>query len=150
MARPNPGYVARQGSRDPGDRLGARVAGSLEERRGGVEQRGDVARPPGVGEREVARLSTRGDQGLDCLRGDTLAGGPDGQLVDLPGELVVVVAGQVDQGAASLGVGGYVVQLELLGDPGLESARGDIPEQDLAHGRDRLCERSGLLQLAAA
>src|SRR5258708_5512551 len=61
LARPDPGYVARQGSRDPRDRLRTRVAGSLEERLGGVEQRGDVARAPGVGEREVARLSTRGD-----------------------------------------------------------------------------------------
>ena len=76
-----------------------------------------------------------------------LAGRPGRELVDLGRELVEVVAHEHDQRATRLRVGLGAVQLELLGDPGLNALLRDVPDQHLAGGRDRLRERRVLLQL---
>src|SRR5205085_12403676 len=52
LARADAGDVAREDAGDARDRARARVARALQQRFGRLEHTGDVARAPGVGERE--------------------------------------------------------------------------------------------------
>ena len=76
LARADARDVAREDADEPRDRARARVAGALEHLLGGAQDRRDVARAPGVGEREVRRLGARRDERLDVGRGDALAAPP--------------------------------------------------------------------------
>ena len=98
-----------------------RVARPLEQVLGGAQHAGDVAVAPRVGEREARRLRPGRDELLDLGGADLVARRPRRELVDLRRELVEVVADQLDQQPARLGVARGAAQLELLADP---AARG--------------------------
>ena len=95
----------------------------------GAEHAGDVAVSPGVGEREA------GDCALGATSSSTSAApirspaSPGRELVDLGRELVEVVADQLDQQPARLGVALSSAELELLADPAREAAVRHLEQQ---------------------
>jgi len=109
-----------------------RVAAAFEQVLGRVQNADEVTRAERVGEGEVGRLRAGGDQAFDVCGADPLSVGPGGELVDLRAELVDVVADELEQGAAGVGLGARAVQAELLGDPFLQPPLGNLPEQELA------------------
>src|SRR5476651_2581561 len=88
------------------DGAGAWIAGPVEQPLGGAEHRTDVAAPPRVGERESRRLRARCDKRLHLALADPVAAGPGRELVDLRRELVQIVADELEQETARLGVRG--------------------------------------------
>jgi hypothetical protein len=66
----------------------------------------------------------------------------------LPAPARAGTSASIDERAARLRVGRCVLELELLGDPAVDSALRHVPDQHLACGRDGLCQRRILLQLA--
>src|SRR5581483_245763 len=141
-------YVAAEDPEQTRDRLRAGVAGALEHRLARAQHAGDVARAPRVGESEAARLATRRHDALDVVDPDAIAARPRRELVDLPRELVEVLAHQLDERAGRLRIDLLAVDLELLRDPALQAPLRHVPQQNLTGGGDRLRDRGVLLELA--
>ena len=141
--------MVREDADDARNRLRAGIARSLEQALRRMQDADHVPGAPGVGEGEVRRPGTRRDQPLDIGGGHALAGRPRRELVDLRGQLVEIVAHELDERPARLRLGGRAVELELVGGPTLQLLLRDVPEQHLALAGDRLRDRRVLLQLTA-
>ena len=139
--------VVRERAGEPRRGVAPRPPLSLEDRLARLQRARGVALRPGVGERERRRLGERRDERLDLALADRLAAGPRRELVDLVGELVQVVADELDERGAGLGLGAGAGELELLRDPLRELPLGDREGEHLPDLRDRLRERRVGLQL---
>ena len=138
--------VVAEDAEQPRDRPRVRIARPLEHRLGRDQHTREVAGAPGVGEREVRRLSACCNEALDVVDSDALGACPGGELVDLARELVQVLADELDEDTRRLGLDRRAVDLELLRDPALEAALRHLPVQHLSRRGHRLRDRSVLLQ----
>src|SRR5436305_1327582 len=103
-----------------------------------TQDAGDVARAPRVRQVPRRRLGAGCDEQVDLDVRHRVAVRPRRELVDLARELVQVVADELRQPAARIGVGLDAVQLELLADPAVDRLVLDIPDHDVAPSRDSL------------
>ena len=134
----------------PDEHVGlARAGRALEDRLAGAENRADVTAAPGVGEDEGGNICARSDEQLDLVLADLVVSGPDGELLDLGGELLQVVADELDQGAGGLGGRLDPVARELLADPPRQLTLRDLVDQDNALLCQRLREGSVLAEAFA-
>ena len=126
----------------------SRAGRPLEDRLARRQNRRDVAPAPGVGEDERRNVGAGGDELLDLVLPHLVRPGPERELVDLPGELVRVVADELEQGTARLGRDPDAVPGELVGDPLRQRALRDLVDENLACLRARLRKLRVLAELA--
>src|SRR5690349_20853867 len=120
MGGPCAAAVVRQATDEPRDRPRDRVPRAVEHALGCTQDAADVARAPRVCKATGRRLRTRCDEQIDVGIRYFVARCPRRELLDLPGELVEVVADEFGEPPAGLGLRPRLVQLELVGDPAVD------------------------------
>src|SRR5262249_42529143 len=141
--------VTREAPDETRDRPREGIAGAVEHLLRLTKDGADVARAPSVREVPGRGLRPRRDERFDVSLGHLRARAPPGEPLDFAVNLVEVVADELDEEAARLGLCLGLVELELVCDPARQRARGDVPDEDVPGRRYCLGDRGVFLQLGA-
>src|SRR5262249_2694434 len=125
----------------------ARAGRALENRLAGRQHTRYLASTPRIGERPGWSIRARSDEEFDFVLTDLVGSRPERELVDLPRELVGVVAGELDQRTAGVRRDADSVTCELLRDPLRQLALRHLVDEHIPRLRARLGERRVLADL---